>query len=255
MIIYYSATGNSKYVAERIAEKTNEKMISMIEAYKKKNYEFSIEKEESLGIIAPTYFLGLPNIVNEFLSKINIKSSKKPYIYSISTYGTFSGQAGHYINQHVKKAGYPLMGRFSVKMVDTWTVRFDLSNKEKNQKQNELADIEIDEIINKIQKKEEGDYIKNKLPKIISNLFYKKYDSSRKTKHLHVENTCSGCGLCAKYCPKEAIEIENKRPVWIKDKCEICLRCLHRCPQFSIQYDNKTQNHGQYTNKKVKLND
>ena len=64
--------------------------------------------------------------------------------------------------------------------------------------------------------------------------------------------SCIGCGLCAKNCPVSAIEIRNKKPVWVKDRCVMCLSCLHHCPKFAIQYENRTKKHGQYTNPNVK---
>ena len=56
-----------------------------------------------------------------------------------------------------------------------------------------------------------------------------------------------------KKCPVQAIEMQNKKPVWIKDQCVMCLGCLHRCPRFAIQYGRRTARHGQYTNPNVKL--
>lgn len=53
---------------------------------------------------------------------------------------------------------------------------------------------------------------------------------------------------CVKSCPVKAIDLQMKKPVWVKNECVMCLRCLHLCPKFAIQYDNKTQNHGQYLN-------
>lgn len=75
----------------------------------------------------------------------------------------------------------------------------------------------------------------------------------RRTSHFHVENSCIGCGLCAKKCPVQAIALQGKKPVWIKEKCVMCLGCLHRCPKFAIQYGSKTKQHGQYTNPNVKV--
>ena len=73
-------------------------------------------------------------------------------------------------------------------------------------------------------------------------------------KNLHVEDDCIGCGLCARKCPVQAIEIRDGKPVWVKEQCALCLRCLHLCPKFAIQYGNgRTRKHGQYRNPHVKV--
>ena len=131
-------------------------------------------------------------------------------------------------------------------MPDTWTPVFDLSNKEKLKKINDNAEKQIDIVIKNILNKKEGNFMKNKLPAIIRKTSKKYYEKARETRHLHVNDNCIGCGLCARNCPVNAIKIENNKPIWVKEKCVMCLRCLHHCPKFAIQYDDKTQNHGQY---------
>lgn len=77
--------------------------------------------------------------------------------------------------------------------------------------------------------------------------------AARRTAHFRVEDSCIGCGLCARKCPVQAIRMENGRPVWVQDRCALCLGCLHRCPRFAIQYGKHTKQHGQYTNPNVRI--
>ena len=64
MIIYFSATGNCKYVAKRISDAIGQNVLSLTECTRCGRYEF---EDESIIIIAPTYFWGLPSIVADFL--------------------------------------------------------------------------------------------------------------------------------------------------------------------------------------------
>lgn len=52
MILYFSATGNCRYVAERIAEVTGDEIISVTEASEGGRYSF---EADTVGIITPTY--------------------------------------------------------------------------------------------------------------------------------------------------------------------------------------------------------
>lgn len=153
----------------------------------------------------------------------------------------------------IKKILPSINAFYSVQMVDTWTVLFDLSNKEKVNKWTKNTEKEIDEIIKNINARKEGNFMQRKMPICIGSFVYKQYDNMRKTSNFNVENSCIGCGLCAKKCPVNAIQIVNKKPVWIKNECVMCLGCLHRCPKFAIQYKNKTKNHGQYQNPNAKI--
>ena len=55
MILYFSATGNSKYVAERIAKATNDECIFILDIMKDEKCFLSIKENENVGIVSPTY--------------------------------------------------------------------------------------------------------------------------------------------------------------------------------------------------------
>ena len=46
------------------------------------------------------------------------------------------------------------------------------------------------------------------------------------------DNSCTGCGLCAKECPAGAIPAEKPSSV-DKEKCISCMRCVSVCPRHA----------------------
>lgn len=48
---------------------------------------------------------------------------------------------------------------------------------------------------------------------------------------------CTGCGLCARSCPAQAIRMKGGRPSWGL-ACSACNRCINACPEGAIQTSN-----------------
>ncbi len=246
MIYYFTSTGNCEYVARRIADATDD-TIAPINGVT----QIALAAGERLGFVFPTYFWALPKLVEELMVHMEITAvDEQPYIFFVATYGTTCGATYKVMKKHIARTGKALTAAYSVKMPDDWTPWFDLSDHDKVAAQNDAAEPQIDEVITHITACDEGNMMRDPMPAWMTFFSLKLYEGYRKTKKIRVEDSCIGCGKCARECPEQAIVLVDGKPTWTKPKCTLCLHCVHTCPAFAIQYKGDgTKKHGQYHHK------
>ena len=91
MIVYFSATGNSKHVAHKIAMEIDDWARPIEELKLEKHVE--ARAGGVCGIVCPTYFCGIPVIMEEFLKKVKMFVGEDCYFFFVSTYGGNSGMS------------------------------------------------------------------------------------------------------------------------------------------------------------------
>ena len=257
MILYFSATGNSEHVARRIAA-TDDRVMS-IERFDAEAFRLALaEGPCQLGFVAPVYACGLPTPMIEFLKTVDLSDGadanggKQPYTFYVSTYGSTTGQSAKFARDLLRERGLELHAAMSVKMPDTWTPVFDLSDHQKVESINKAAEAQIDAVIEAVRVRRTGDMMRHRVP-LFASCTYHAFGLPRmqQTSKFAVDaSRCIGCGLCAKRCPMVAIEMRDGLPVWAKPECAACLRCLHCCPKFAISRGKRTAAHGQYRHPK-----
>ena len=245
MILYFSATGNSQYVADRLASALGQDAVSLVDCLRRGETSFT---DDTICVVSPTYFWGLPSIVKEFLAEAELHAD---YLCFLATYGTTPGASDRMAGKAIR--GRAIDAFYAVRMPDTWTPVFDLSTPEKVAAFSRTTEADIDAAIRGIRERHTNRRMSPRAPAFLAEWFAQPlYNGTiRKTAHLRLEEGCVGCGRCAANCPVQAIEMRERRPVWGKEKCAMCLGCLHRCPKFAIQYGGNTRRHGQYTHPKT----
>lgn len=255
MIFYFSATGNSKYVADKIARSERDVMISIPEAIADKSYTYTLGEHEKIGFVTPTYFYGLPTIISYFIERLELSNIKGNYFYHVSTCGKKTGEASTSLNKALQKKGCTLSARYGVRMVDNYVPICKIPNEMKIKHYLDKAEVQLDIICKAIHNCAYGDQnlVKGCFAKQRSDICYPLYVYGRKTKRFKVNDDCIGCGLCERVCPCQAIELTEAGPVWKQKRCVQCFACLHQCPEQAIRYKKLKENKGRYMNPYISL--
>jgi len=249
MIFYFTATGNSKFIANRIAAAVSEPSINIAECMEKGQYSFELSEGEGLGFVVPVFYYGIPMIVSEFLSRLQISATRDYYSYAVLNCGSTTGDAGRFFKRLIK-----IDAVFGIKTVDNYVPMFSIACESEITERLDNAEHHADNVIDAVKKKVTGIHneVAGRLPRLMTSLFYPLYSRGRKTKKFRANGNCDNCGLCEKVCPRRVISLADRRPVWNEPRCEICLACLHRCPAAAIEY-GKSAGRGQFVNPRVEL--
>ncbi|MGL4669640.1 MAG: EFR1 family ferrodoxin [Methanobacteriaceae archaeon] len=254
MIFYFTGTGNSLYVAKKIQEIDGDEIVDMGKALNEKKFNYKIKKGEKIGIVAPVYFFGLPNIVSEFINQIMLEIDENPFVYTVITCGGNIGNADKDVSNLLKLKNLQLDASYSINMPGNYVMMYDVPNKEDMDSALLLAEKDIAKLVENIKINKKGDFAKHGPIAAFSFIAKKAYGIFRKTKKFYVTDDCTNCGLCEESCPSKVIHINHEKPEWIGKKCSHCTACINRCPSKAIEYGNSTKKRNRYVNPNVEFN-
>lgn len=250
MIFYFSATGNSQYAAEKIAETTGDRLISIGQALRDGHFDFDITQDEYLGFVIPTFAWTLPGAVAKFLEKLNVTGYANQYVYGVFTCGESAGSEAAALHTLLKAKAIQLNGAFDLVMPDNFIIWSDVPSPAVLDDMLLNADKKLEKIIASIKAKTPTP-IDSGIPKDLYMLM-EDISSARKTSKFYADGKCTACGLCMELCPMRCIKSDDKgHPMW-EGACTMCLSCLHRCPVRAIEYGKETLKKGRYINPNVK---
>ncbi|AKN33750.1 4Fe-4S ferredoxin [Clostridium carboxidivorans P7] len=245
-IFYFTATGNSLYVAKRFEGELYS--IPKVLKSNKLSYE-----DEKIGIIFPCYGFTAPGIVREFIEKVTLKS---PYIFAILTYGNKVANGAGWFADYAKKNNVTIHYANSLLMIDNYLPIFDIEQqklKSKNIEEN-LNRLLID--VSKSKKYiDKGTLLDSFMSNGIDHLA-KVISSFNSVKNFSINDKCNGCGTCIKVCPRDNLSIDkdlkNSKPVY-GDTCEFCLACINLCPKKAIKLKREKNPNARFKNENVTL--
>ena len=253
VIFYFSATGNTRWAAEYLAEATHDKLVCMAEVMSNTKV-FHVDKDERIGFVFPVHGWRPPLLVRRFIGQLEITGLDNNFCYAVCTAGDDIGQSMEILNHDLSRLGIKAESIYSLLMPESYVglpfMDVDTPEKEKAKKQRSAEQIgEFAEEIVNCQRGIVKTY-KGHWPHINSWLLGTLFVHHLITdKPFHVEESkCLRCGKCSEACPTHNIEGgKHLLPQWKhQDNCLTCFACYHHCPVHAIEYGNRTKKKGQY---------
>ena len=248
MILYFSGTGNSRFVAEMVASICEDDAVSM-NTFIKEHKAGSFTSDKPYVFVSPVYVSAIPRTVEKFIEESVFSGSRDAYF--IMTCAGGMGGCPAYAEKICEKKGFKCKGTCQIVMPQNYLVFFNTKDEETNGKI-------IDDAVPSIKKYAEliksgssfpdsgmkkWEYVSTEM---ILGMYYKWF---MKDKKFYAGESCISCGKCVQVCPLDNIRLENGKPEWTGN-CTHCMACINSCPKSAIEYGKASVGKPRYICKK-----
>ena len=250
MILYFSATGNTEFVAKELAKRLDDDCVNLLDRVK--NQDFTpIHSDKPFVVCAPVYVCEIPRFMAKYLKKATFTGNKN--VFFILTSGGYCGPSGWLLKRIFKKKKMKCHGHAEFKMPRNYVANdaYPMLPKEQVEERITNAYAQLDSVASNILA---GNKLKARRVFIFETLITLPFNpiwckTKLKADEFFAKETCIGCGKCEKLCPLNNVKIVDKKPVW-GNNCTHCMACIGNCPVNAIEYAEITQNKERYTFKK-----
>ena len=238
MVLYFTGTGNSRYLARRIAEGL-EMPLCDLNACIKAGDTAPVQTGRDVVLVTPTYAWRIPRVVSEWLGKTALTGAER--IWFVMDCGSEIGNAARYNRLLAEQKHLQDMGTAQVIMPENYIAMFNAPQPAEARKIVERAEPQIDAVVEDVRTGRPFAAPRNNLyDRLMSGpvnpIFYRCFVKSAA---FRAGDACVGCGQCARKCPMNNIRMENGKPVW-GQACTHCMACICYCPTEAIEYGKKS---------------
>ena len=127
MVLYFSGTGNSRYLARRIAEGLEMPLYDLNACIKAGNTA-PVQTGRDVVLVTPTYAWRIPWVVSEWLGKTTLTGAER--IWFVMDCGSEIGNAAGYNRQLAAQKHLRYMGTAQIIMPENYIAMFNAPQKE-----------------------------------------------------------------------------------------------------------------------------
>lgn len=238
MIVYFSGTGNSRYIAEALAQMLQEEAVDA-GAWIRQGQRLALCSQRPWVIVAPIYCWRLPRVLEQLLRQSELQGAQE--VYFVLTCGSESGNAAGYLKKMCRDKNWTYMGLQTVCMPENYIAMFDVPPQEQAQRMVHLGARIAQRTARRIAA---GTMLPSEpislgarlLSGPVNPLFYR---IVVKDKAFFATDACAGCGKCVRDCVLNNIRLTDGKPRW-QGNCTHCMACISGCPQQAIEYGKKS---------------
>lgn len=246
MVLYFSGTGNSRYVAQRIAAHTHDTLVSINQLMQQGNADMLVSDGRPFVFVCPTYAWRIPRVVDAWIRAARFEGSGLAYF--VLTCGGEAANAAYYVERLCRQKGWTLQGFAEVRMPDNYILMFPAADKAKAASLLDQAEPVIAQIAEDIRgggrfSRYAAKGLAGRLESGVVNAMF--YPLFVRAKGFYATDACTGCGQCARLCPLGNVAMQGSQPAW-GNRCTHCTACINGCPTVAIEYKNKTRGKGRY---------
>ena len=251
LILYFSGTGNTRFIAERLSDALTDRNhvveLQSIERYRPSDFE----KFDMMLLGYPVYACDMPKFLTEYLRKLPLTKPMK--IITFSTLGFYGGNAARKVGKRLYSLGMIPMYSREIRMPGSDGLIF-LNKDSKTVHSLQTRDFNafppikkaIADIVEETEKARMNQKVfvaPMKMGALLTGgllrFLYTAIERHMKRK-LWATDACTQCQLCAQICPSGNITVLPSA-VQFGSVCFLCMRCVNQCPSEAIQIGSATR--------------
>lgn len=247
MVLYFSASGNSRFIAESAARSLQDDCVCLNE--KIKNRDFGrLCSDTPFILVCPVFAWRIPRIVEEYLQYTALSGNDRVYLL-MTTCGS-SGNTGSYGEKLFRSLGKRWMGWYTFYMPGSYVAFMENPDLKHAKEMNRRAKEQLSELLPVIERGEKLSSFRvtlaGRFMSRAANPFFYRFIIGRPG--FYATDDCVGCGECSRVCPLNNIEMTDGRPGW-GNTCTHCMACVHRCPKRAVEFRKVSVGKNRYYNK------
>ena len=232
MILYFTGTGNSLAVAQKLASATGDSLMPLAEAAGK-----DLSAEECIGLVYPCYDFNTPPAVRDLVARLHLNA--KAYLFIVVTCGAQTGNSIWSVRQLLRKQGVRVAYCHKIRMPDNSATLFGRNPNDQLWKLEKYAP-RLEQIAADIKARRRCHHFGTPgLAGWLTGIPALEHKILGAFKPQVNADLCVGCGRCVKTCPISNITLDDLSHAAIGTACTACLGCLHACPHQAIQVGGK----------------